>query len=505
MSRLWNPDIADRPDRFVIAAYPWGMEGTALAQHDGPRRWQLESLRDIGEHIKAQRLNIVNHRPLEMFQEATASGRGIGKSARFAWLAHWMASTRLGSTVVVTANNEAQLKGATWGEMGKWFTLAVNSHWFELAALSVRPAAWFKELVEQDLKIGTAYYYAEAKLWKEETPDAFAGIHNPHGVLLIFDESSGIPSPIWTVSEGFFTEPVVDRYWIAASNPRRNSGAFFECFHRNRNYWRTRQIDSRTVEGTDPAQYEKIIKQHGADSDEARIEVYGEFPRTGDKQFIGRQVAEDAQEREVAFDAGAPLVMGVDVSRFGDDTSVIAFRRGRDARSLEWLSFKGLDTVQLAARVAELADRHRDILRCINVDGAGVGGGVVDMLKARGYRTNDVQSGARADDGLKYANKRAEMWDRMREWLTIGAIPKIDTLYDDLVGPDYRYDAQNRILLERKDEMKKRGLASPDFADALAMTFAENVGRLDHPLANRVPGGQVAIAKDVDYPVFGNA
>ena len=93
----------------------------------------------------------------------------------------------------------------------------------------------------------------------------------------------------------------------------------------------------------------------------------------------------------------------------------------------------------------------------------------------------------------------------MREWLTIGAIPKIDTLYDDLVGPDYRYDAQNRILLERKDEMKKRGLASPDFADALAMTFAENVGRLDHPLANRVPGGQVAIAKDVDYPVFGNA
>ena len=53
MSRLWNPDIADRPDRFVIAAYPWGMEGTALAQHDGPRRWQLVSLREIGEHIKA--------------------------------------------------------------------------------------------------------------------------------------------------------------------------------------------------------------------------------------------------------------------------------------------------------------------------------------------------------------------------------------------------------------------------------------------------------------------
>ena len=114
--------------------------------------------------------------------------------------------------------------------------------------------------MERDLKVDRTYWYADAALWKEENPDVFAGAaHNPLGLMLLFDEASGIPAPIWKVALGFFTEPEMDRYWFVFSNPRRNIGAFFECFHKDQDFWRTRQIDSRTVEGTDRMVYDAIL------------------------------------------------------------------------------------------------------------------------------------------------------------------------------------------------------------------------------------------------------
>lgn len=478
MAHLWSPQIAENPLNYVLFNYPWGKANTPLEHFTRPRKWQEQLLDDMAGFIQDQKRAHAEKQPLEVFRDATASGRGPGKSAVFAWLSGWMRSCQIGSTCVVTANSEAQLKGMTWGEMAKWHTLSLNAHWFDLQALSVRPAPWFRELVESQLQIGTNYYYTEARLWTEENPDAFAGVHNPLGVMLLYDEASGIPTSIWKVSEGYFTEPVIHRYWLAASNPRRNTGAFFECFHRNRKYWRTRHIDSRTVEGTDPAVYESIIEQYGPDSDEARVEVYGQFPHQGDKQFIGRDVPEAARQREVSPDPGAPLVLGVDVARFGDDVSVIQPRAGRDARTLPVVKFKGLDTVQLARRTADFFNEYPACQR-IFVDGNGVGGGVVDMLRDWGYPVEDVQSGGRAEDDQRFANKRAEMWALMKEWLGEGCIAHEQQLYDDLVGPEYSYDSNGRILLERKDQMKKRGLASPDFADALALTFAQPVARME--------------------------
>ena len=115
-----------------------------------------------------------------------------------------MLSTRLGATIIVTANTEQQLRSRTWAELGKWMTLSINSHWFHKTATTVKPAPWFQEALERDLKIDTGYYYAQAQLWSEENPDAFAGIHSSYGVCLIMDEASGIPAPIYSVSEGFF-------------------------------------------------------------------------------------------------------------------------------------------------------------------------------------------------------------------------------------------------------------------------------------------------------------
>lgn len=497
MSRIWSPDIRDDPLAFVMFVFPWGQAGTPLAGQKGPRSWQRDVLLLIKQRIAANKTRQIHGLTPEMLKDATASGRGIGKSSLVSWLILWNMSCNLGSTTIVAANTEAQLKSRTWAELGKWHTLAINSHWFDRDTMQLRPAGWYRDALARDLKIDQGYYYAQAQLWTEENPDAFAGAHNMAGILVIFDEASGIPQPIFNVTEGFFTEPVLHRYWFCFSNPRRNQGAFFELFHKLRNWWHTRNIDSRTVEGTDQAVYQKIIDQHGEDSDEARVEVRGLFPSQGDKQFVSRALVAGAQERPVAQDAFAPLAMGVDVARFGDDQSVIYFRHGRDARSMPPVKFKGLDTVQLVARVAELADRHRP--EGIFVDGAGVGGGVVDQLRARGYRVFDVQAGAKADDDQKYQNKRVELWSRLREWLQIGSIVADPQLADDLLAPEYDFDNAGRVRLETKEKMKGRGLASPDVADALALTFAANLARRDGATTRR----RVRVAGGVDYSIFG--
>lgn len=500
MTELWDPAIAENPEQFVMFAYPWGKSGTPLEKFQGPRTWQRDELQAIAQHIKDNKSKIARGLAPTVYQSATASGRGPGKSALVAWLNQWFLSTVLGGTSITSANTEAQLKTRTWAEVGKWHTLAINSHWFEKSTLSLRPAEWFESALKRQLKIDTGYYYSQAQLWSEENPDAFAGAHNQAGILLIFDEASGIPAPIWTVSEGFFTEPILHRYWFAFSNPRRNTGQFFECFHRHRDYWRRRNLDSRKVEGTDTDRLNSIVKKYGEDSDEARIEVKGEFPRQGDRQFISREIISQASERVTEQDPHAAMMMGVDVARFGDDSSVIYFRQGRDGRTIAPIKAKGLDNMALANLCAEWIDKLNPDAVCID---SGNGTGVIDRLRERGYKVHEVWFGSKSESD-EWANKRTELWARMRDWLGGGSIPNIQELVDDLTGPEYKFQgAGDKIMLESKEEMKKRGFASPDIGDALACTFAIRVARTDLKTARGGNNGRVRQAKDVDYDIFG--
>ena len=163
------------------------------------------------------------------------------------------------------------------------------------------------------------------------------------------------------------------------------------------------------------------------------------------------------------------MIIGCDVARFGDDQSVICYRRGRDSRTIEWVKYRGLDTMQLASRVAEAVRVHQ--ADAVFVDGGGVGGGVVDRLRQLHVDCIEVNFGSKAED-VRYNNKRAEMWGKMRDWLENGAIPTDRELVDDMIGVEYGFTPTNKIQLEKKEDMKKRGLASPDLADALALTFA---------------------------------
>lgn len=204
----------------------------------------------------------------------------------------------------------------------------------------------------------------------------------------------------------------------------------------------------------------------------------GDYEAESDMQFIGGGLVREAMAREPYAEIGDEVIIGVDVARFGDDRTVIWPRRGRDAKTMPAIVMQGADTMAVAARVMAEVDRLRP--DAVFVDEGGVGGGVVDRCRQMGYSVIGVNFGAKADriiEGVpKCANKRAQMWATMREWLRSGAsIPDDTQLEMDLTGPLYSFDPNNAIMLERKDAMKKRGVPSPDLADALALTFAYSV------------------------------
>jgi hypothetical protein len=468
MTQLWSPAIRDDPEAFVMFAYPWGVKNTPLEHKAGPRKWQRKVLRRIAAHIAQNKTKAVLSLTPEMLRLARVSGRGIGKSALVCWLIDWMLTTRIGSSVNVSANTESQLRKVTWAELTKWIAMSINVHWWDMTATSMKPHTWLSSLVERDLKKGTRYWGAEGKLWSEENPDGYAGAHNPDGMMVIFDEASGIPDSIWPVAAGFFTEPVPDRYWFAFSNGRRNSGYFFECFHAKRDFWDNDSIDARTVEDTDPKIYQEIIDEYGEDSDPARVEVYGQFPKHADGQFIGPMLVDAAAAREPWFDKTAPIVVGVDPARGGSDSTVIAVRRGRDIVKL--LRYHGDDTMQTVGHVIDVIREFRPVLTV--VDEGGLGYGVLDRLKEQNYKVRGVNFGWRSKQPVMWGNKRAEMWGEMRKWLETASIPDDKQLKADLTGPKGKPDSAGTIFLESKKEMKARGLSSPDAADAIAVTFA---------------------------------
>jgi hypothetical protein len=472
MARLWSPAIKNNPLAFIMLVFPWGVQGTPLENFSGPRKWQRNILNDLTAHI-AQNNGKVD---FDVFRLAVSSGRGIGKSALVGWLVLWMLSTRIGGSILISANSEAQLRSVTWAEITKWCAMLINSHWFEVSATRVMPAKWLTELVERDLKKGTRYWAIEGRLWSEENPDAYAGLHNADGVMLVFDESSGIPDSIWSVSAGFFTENTPNRFWMAFSNPRRNNGHFYECFHSKRDFWVTKVVDARTVEGTDKQVYERIIQEYGPDSAQAHVEVYGEFPSAGDDQFIPSNTVDEAMKRPKYKDSSAPIIIGVDPARFGADATVIAVRQGRDIVAIK--KYRGDDTMTVVGHIIEAMEEYKPAM--VVIDEGGLGAGIVDRLKEQRYKIKGVNFGNKSKNPIMYGNMRAQMWGDMKDWLKSASIPQDRFLKTDLISPLMKPDSRGTIFLESKKEMKARGLASPDAADAICVTFAFPVAHREY-------------------------
>lgn len=457
---------SDKPDEFVLWAFPWGEPGTELAKFPAPDPWQLELLRDIREGLIS-----IN----QAIQLARTSGHGIGKSALVAMLIWWAVSTMPDTKGVVTANTENQLKTKTWVEVAKWHRLFIGRHLFKFTATAIFSAdpehekTWRIDMVP----------------WSERNTEAFAGMHNQgRRILVVFDEASAIPDVIWEVTEGALTDENTEIIWCVFGNPTRNKGRFYECFDRGKfaHRWRSRKIDSRSVAITNKSQLQRWVDDYGEDSDFVRVRVRGEFPGVDIESFISINDARASAERPSTNDNNPwPVVLGVDVARFGDDYSVIYPRQGHDARSREPEIYAKLDNVQLARKIVVAMDRYQASV--VFVDETGMGGGVVDILRHMSINVVAVNfsaqpDGVNSESGVKYANKRAEIWGAMRDWLRTGLIHPFEvpgsdrTLVDEISDPQYGFNGRDAIQLEKKEDMRRRGVPSPNIADALACTFA---------------------------------
>lgn len=460
-------ECVNDPLKFVEKAFDWGygeLEGVT-----GPVAWQRDILKTTRDELaKGGEFGSVLKSALVRI--SVASGHGIGKSCLVSWLILWAISTAADTRGVVTANTDTQLRTKTWAELSKWYRLCFFRYWFTLTAtslLSKQPGH------EKSWRI-------DAVPWSESNPEAFAGLHNKgRRLLMVFDEASAIIDEIWEVAEGAMTDKDSQILWFCFGNPTRSQGRFFDCFNRNRHRWITRQIDSRNVEISNKDFIADLLTDWGEDSDFFKVRVRGVFPSASEAQFIGRDLVDAAYTREGGtprFDLCA--MVGVDFARFGDDSTVIATRVGRDA-TLPLKRYHGLPGNIAVERVMDhVIDLEKMGFKSIHIfgDDGGLGGPILDSLEQRTHwPVHKINFGSNADDKEQFANKRAEMWYRLREWLKTGAIPHDEALASDLTGPEYGHDNKQRLRLERKEDMKKRGLSSPDAADALALTFALKV------------------------------
>lgn len=462
------------PLGYVLYAFEWGVG--ELERHPGPRAWQRAYLEDLGralqgltgpEHTKA----VVE--AISAIRRGTASGHGIGKSALVSLIVMWAMSTCEDTRAIITANTESQLKIKTWAELSKWHRLAINRHWFTFTATAMYSSDPFHEKT----------WRADMVPWSENKPEAFAGLHNQgKRILIIFDEASAIANVIWDVTEGAMTDADTEILWCVFGNPTRNTGKFHDIMGAGRGRWQTQSIDSRTVEGTNKAELDAWVEEYGEDSDFVRVRVRGMFPRASALQFIASDIVTVARKREAMPLLGDPLIMALDIARGGADNCVFRFRKGRDARTIPPVRVPGSevrDSMRLVAMAVDLIERYKP--DAFMFDGTGVGGPVGDRIRQLGHAVFEVQFGA-ASPNPKQANFRAYMWQRMKEWLQDGGAIDDDNILDvDLTAPEYTHNTKGQLLLEPKDAMKKRGLASPDDGDALAMTFAFNVAPLSGP------------------------
>ena len=455
-------------EKFIDNAYPWGMAGTMLEHHPEMDTWQRAFARSISEEVRGNAFD--GHTPVMPVLRAVSKGHGVGGSVMAALLVNWIASTRPHSQGVVTANTSTQLETKTWAAVRRWTKECLFGRWFKVNTQRLYhpayPESWF----------------CSAQTCRQENSEAFAGQHAADSTsYYIFDEDSAIPEIIHTVAEGGMTdgEPMMFRF----GNATRNTGSFYECcFGKQRDYWHPMIIDSRTARFSNKQLIQRWAELHGEDSDFFRVRVRGLPPRASDLQFIDQDRIVEASRREETRFADDPLVIGVDFSGGGQAWNVVRFRRGLDARSIEPIRIAGEQTrtsrsAFLAILAGLLADRRperkADAMFCDSAYGAPY----VERLRSMGHHNvHEVTFGqTRNPDEAHCLNMRAYMWREMKEWLLYGAIPDDGCLIDDLGAPGYHLNPRDLLVLESKEDMAARGVASPDDGDALALTFARRI------------------------------
>lgn len=324
--------------------------------------------------------------------------------------------------------------------------------------------AGMAEINESELWVRLTTNGATIRIYGADNPDAMRGVRLD-GVVV--DEVAQIKPEVW---DDIIQPALSDRQgWALFIGTPKGVNLFSQLFYaaRDKPDWHAALYTVHDTEAIAPAEVRRLQAEMSEQS--WQREYLCDFSAAGDEQLISLADVEDATRRHLRKDQYdfAPVVLGVDPARFGDDRSVIAIRQGLHCKGFK--VYTKIDNMQLAAHVAQAIEDYR--ADAVFVD-AGNGAGVIDKLRQMGFDVTEVHFGGKPSRP-RYLNKRAEMWYDMRDWLAAGgAIPNEVALKQDLAAPTYRFDNHDRVVLESKDELKARGLPSPDLGDALAVTFA---------------------------------
>ena len=403
------------------------------------------------------------------------SGHGTGKSAFMSWCVMWFMACYFPCKIPCTAPTAHQLDDVLWSELAKWHRVMAS----RFPALSSE-FSWSKSGYRMSSSPNESF--AVPRTARKEHPEALQGFHSDN-ILFLIDEASGVPDVVFEVAEGALSTE--GAFVVMVANPTRQSGYFFDSHHKMRSDWAALHWNGEDSPNVSRQYVETMAKKYGRNSPVFKVRVLGEFVAAADG-VISLELCEAARLREVAVNAAAPVVWGLDVARFGDDSTALAKRQGNHqlAPVREWW---GKDTMQTAGLIkaewdATPAERRP---RAINVDVIGIGAGVVDRLRELelpvvGVNVAESESArqvaAQKDDTeLSFNRLRDELWWRGREWLEARDCKMADDeeTIAELTTPTYSILSNGRIQVERKDELKSRGVKSPNRADAWLLTFHE--------------------------------
>lgn len=424
--------------------------------------WQKETAYDVGNNAKV----------------AVKSGQGVGKTALEAGLIIWFLVCRPYSKVIATAPTMQQLYNVLWAEIKKWLDSSMVQQLLN----------WTKTKV---------YVTGDAERWfaiaKTATkPENMQGFHEDH-MMIVVDEASGVADPIMEAILGTLTGD--DNKLLLMGNPNRIEGVFYDAFNKDRDKFKTRTVSSRNSLRTSKDNIEMLEAKYGRDSDVVRVRVDGQFPKGALDSFISLETVELATESTLPqedIEACDILHIGVDVARFGDDKTVITPRIS--TKVYEFRKYTKKSTMETAGYVLQCAAEYMAKFKhlkhaIIKVDDSGVGGGVTDRLREvvaeqkLKYTVLGINNGESATDDY-YFNLGAQLWGHIKELLEVNfsnnmqgkaevmiELPPDDEMIKQLSVRKYFMTSKGKIRLESKDDMKKRGIGSPDTADSLSLAL----------------------------------
>ena len=436
------------------------MEEFTQAYYDDPVRFVREMLGADPYEYQREFLEALAQGERKM---SVKSGHGTGKSTTASWAMLWFLLLRYPVKVVVTAPTSSQLFDAMFAELKRW----INELPKELQELlNVK-----SDRVE--LLRAPAEAFISCRTARAETPEALAGVHSDN-VLLIVDEASGVPEQVFEAAAGSMSGH--NATTLMLSNPTRSSGTFFESHNRLANSWWTRTWSCEDSPLVSDEFVDEMRLRYGEESNAFRVRVLGQFPLSDDNTIIPFHLVEAAQHRDVVVADDTDVVWGLDVARFGSDATALCKRQGPVVTELR--SWRGLDLMQTTGRVvAEYealppSKRPTEIL----VDSIGVGSGVVDRLRELDLPVRGINVAESPSMGDTYMNLRSELWFKCKAWLEDRSckLPKDDQLQAELTAIRYSFTSSGKMKAESKDEMRRRGVGSPDLADALCLTMASD-------------------------------